>query len=202
NNLLSLDPAAATGNDVVEIVAHLYDFLVELDPDNTANVLPGQAQRWEVEADGRAIVIHRRDGVKFQYGNPLKAYDVDWSLHRVLKLNMALASAWKSYGFTADNVEALVTAPDEATVRIALAQPMDPKLVIYTLGTSVSAAVLDRKTVIQHERNGDMGHRWLKTRAAGSGAFTLDEWRAKDVLLMSRFDAYWRGPANFKRVVM
>lgn len=202
NNVLSLDPAAATGNDVVEIIANLYDFLVELDPGNPENVQPGLAYQWEVDPDGQSIVFQLREGVRFQSGNPVTAQDVVWSLQRVLKLNLALASAWKSYGFTADNVDSLITAPDEHTVRIALAQPMDPKLVIYTLGTSVSAAVLDRKTIMPHERNGDMGHRWLRTRAAGSGAFSLDEWRAKDVLLMSRFDAYWRGPANFKRVVM
>ena len=32
NNLLTLDPAAMTGNEVVGIVVNLYDGLVELDP--------------------------------------------------------------------------------------------------------------------------------------------------------------------------
>ena len=33
NNLLTLDPAAMTGNEVVGIVVNLYDSLVELDPE-------------------------------------------------------------------------------------------------------------------------------------------------------------------------
>jgi len=40
------------------------------------------------------------------------------------------------------------------------------------------------------------------THAAGSGAFVLNDWRANDVILMSRFDGYWDGPAKLKRVVM
>lgn len=40
NNMLSLDPAAMTGNEVVGIIVNLYDSLVELDPENLSRVLP------------------------------------------------------------------------------------------------------------------------------------------------------------------
>lgn len=202
NNLLSLDPAAATGNDVVEVVANLYDFLVQLDPRELERVLPGLAERWQIAEDGSSITLHLREGATFHSGNPVTADDAAWSLHRVLKLNLALATAWKSYGFTAENVTTHITAPDPYTLHITLPRRMDPRMVLYTLATSVSSAVVDRKTVMAHERNGDMGNRWLTTRAAGSGAFKLDEWRAKDVLLMSRNENYWRGPAAMRRVVM
>jgi peptide/nickel transport system substrate-binding protein len=75
-------------------------------------------------------------------------------------------------------------------------------MVLYTLGTSVSAAILDRKAVLAHQENGDMGARWLLNHAAGSGPFALTEWRAKDAMLLERFDGYWRGPAKLRRVVM
>ena len=54
NNLLSLDPAGATGNGVVEIAANLYDFLIELHPEDTTRMEPGLAQRWEVGPTGAA----------------------------------------------------------------------------------------------------------------------------------------------------
>ncbi|KKW66905.1 ABC transporter substrate-binding protein [Lampropedia cohaerens] len=202
NNVLSLDPAAATGNDVVEIIANLYDFLVELDASDLTRVRPALAERWSIAEDGRQLRFHIRQGVRFHSGNTLTAEDVAWSLQRVLKLNMALATAWKSYGFTADNVSDLITAPEPYIVQIRLPEPTDPKLILYTLATSVSAAVLDRQLVQQHARNDDWGRAWLTTRAAGSGAFTLDEWRAKDVLLMRRNPDYWAGPAKLQRVVM
>ncbi|MEC5385481.1 ABC transporter substrate-binding protein [Uliginosibacterium sp. H3] len=202
NNLLSLDPAAATGNDVTEINVNLYDTLVELDPANTSKLLPGLAERWTVSPDGKSITFNIRKGVKFQSGNVLTAEDAAWSLQRVLKINLALASSWKAYGFTAQNVEKQIRATDPNTLVIDLPEPTDPKLVLYTLGSSVSAIILDKKKVLENEKNGDLGAAWLTTNAAGSGPFILNEWRAKDVLLMTRFDGYWRGPAKLRRVIM
>lgn len=202
NNLLSLDPAAATGNDVVEIAANLYDYLIELDPQNTSKMLPGLAESWKVSPDGRSISLVLRKGVKFQSGNVLTAEDAAWSLQRVLKLNLAMASPWKSYGFSAQNVDKAIRATDAQTLVIDLPEATDPKMVLYTLATSVSAVVLDRKKVLENDKNGDLGAAWLTTHAAGSGAFALAEWRAKDTLLMNRFDGYWRGPAKLKRVIM
>jgi len=202
NNLLSLDPAGATGNDVVEIACNVYDYLVELDPLQTTTVKPGLAEHWAIAPDGRRITFTLRQGAKFHSGNPVTAEDAAWSLQRVLKLNLALASPWKSYGFTAQNVAGLVRATDARTLVIDLPAATDPKMVLYTLGTSVSAVVLDRKTVLANEKNGDLGAAWLTTHAAGSGPFKLDEWRAKEVLFMSRFDGHWRGPAKLRRVVM
>ncbi len=202
NNLLSLDPAAATGNDVVEIACNIYDYLVELDPTDTSKLLPGLAESWKVAPDGRSISFKLRSGVKFHSGNPLTAEDAAWSFRRVLKLNLAMASPWKSYGFSAQNVDQSIRATDASTLVIDLPTPTDPKMVLYTLGTSVSAVVVDRKKVLENEKAGDMGTAWLTTNAAGSGPFTLDEWRAKEVLMMSRFDGYWRTPAKLRRVVM
>lgn len=46
NNLLTLDPAAMTGNEVVGIVVNLYDSLVELDPEQLTTVRPALAKSW------------------------------------------------------------------------------------------------------------------------------------------------------------
>jgi peptide/nickel transport system substrate-binding protein len=202
NNLLSLDPAAATGNEVVEIAVNLYDHLVELDPLDTTRVLPGLAERWEIAPDGRRLSFHLRQGARFHSGHPVSAEDAAWSLRRVLKLNLALASPWKSYGFSAKNVDAAVRALDAQTLVIDLPQPTDPTMVLYTLATSVSGAVLDQRTVLEHEKNGDMGAAWLITNAAGSGPFRMTEWRPKEVLFMQRFDGYWREPARLRRIIL
>eukprot|EP01034_Spumella_vulgaris_P027241 gene27241-33932_t len=183
NNLLSLDPAGATGNDVLGVVANLYDYLVELDPHDLSQVRPALAESWEIAPDGMSITLTLRGDARFQSGRALTAADAAWSLQRVLKLNLAMASPWKSYGFSAGNAERLIQAVDARTLRIALPEPTDPKMVLYTLGTSVSAAILDRDTVLAHQKNGDMGAAWLLTHAAGSGPYALTEWRAKDAML-------------------
>jgi peptide/nickel transport system substrate-binding protein len=202
NNLLSIDPAGATGNDVLGVVVNLYDYLVELDPHDLSKVHPALAESWQIAPDNMSLTLTLRDNARFQSGRQLTAFDAAWSLQRVLKLNLAMASPWKSYGFSKANAETLIRALDARTLRIDLPEPTDPKMVLYTLGTSVSAAILDRDTVMAHQKNGDMGAAWLLTHAAGSGPFSLTEWRAKDAMLLDRFDKYWRGPAKLRRVVM
>ncbi|UOV20124.1 ABC transporter substrate-binding protein [Pantoea agglomerans] len=201
NNLLTLDPAAMTGNEVVGIVVNLYDGLVELNPQQLTEVRPALAERWSVSPDNRTLTFHLRDNVRFHSGNPLTSADAVWSMRRVLHLNLAQASVWKSYGFSRDNVDQMITAPDDHTLVITLPRPNDPQLVIYSLAALGSMVVLDSKTVQQHEVDGDWGNRWLTTHEAGSGPFRLDVWQAKDVLRMSRATDYWRGDAKMSRVV-
>ncbi|MBD8195961.1 MULTISPECIES: ABC transporter substrate-binding protein [Pantoea] len=201
NNLLTLDPAAMTGNEVVGIVVNLYDGLVELNPQQLTEVRPALAERWSVSPDNRTLTFHLRDNVRFHSGNPLTSADAVWSMRRVLHLNLAQASVWKSYGFSRDNVDQMITAPDDRTLVITLPRPNDPQLVIYSLAALGSMVVLDSKTVQQHEVDGDWGNRWLTTHEAGSGPFRLDVWQAKDVLRMSRAADYWRGEAKMSRVV-
>ncbi|KEZ66516.1 ABC transporter substrate-binding protein, partial [Pseudomonas amygdali pv. tabaci str. ATCC 11528] len=121
---------------------------------------------------------------------------------RVVTLNKALASTWKAYGYTADNVSKLMRAEGPSTFVLDLPKATDPMLVLNTLATSPSAFVIDRLTALQHARGDDLGAAWLTTNTAGSGAFKLDIWRANDVILMSRFEQYWRGPARLRRVIM
>lgn len=201
NNLLTLDPAAMTGNEVVGIVVNLYDGLVELNPQQLTEVRPALAERWSVSPDNRTLTFHLRDNVRFHSGNPLTSADAVWSMRRVLHLNLAQASVWKSYGFSRDNVDQMITAPNDHTLVITLPRPNDPQLVIYSLAALGSMVVLDSKTVQQHEMDGDWGNRWLTTHEAGSGPFRLDVWQAKDVLRMSRATDYWRGEAKMSRVV-
>ena len=70
NNLLTLDPAAMTGNEVVGIVVNLYDSLVELDPNRLTNVRPALAESWDISPDRSTITFHLRKDVPFHTGNP------------------------------------------------------------------------------------------------------------------------------------
>ncbi|HBX05834.1 MAG TPA: ABC transporter substrate-binding protein [Leclercia adecarboxylata] len=202
NNLLTLDPAAMTGNEVVGIVVNLYDSLVELDPNTLTNVKPALAKSWDISPDGKTLTFHLRDNVTFHSGNPLTAEDVVWSMRRLLHLNLAQASVWKSYGFSKKNIDQQIKALDDYTVQLTLPKANDPQLVIYSLGALGNLGVLDRKTVLSHEVNSDWGNRWLTTNEAGSGPFMLEIWQAKDVLRMQRNPNYWREEPKMNRVVL
>lgn len=202
NNLLSLDPAAATGLDAITVACNVYDNLIENDPHDATLIRPALAQTWDVGAGGRRLTLRLRPDLVFASGRQVEAGHAAWSLQRVLKLNLAPATVWKSYGFSRENVERSIRATDPLTLTIDLPQPTDPSLVLSTLATSMSAFVLDRDAVMAHDRNGDMGSTWLTTHAAGSGAFELETWRPKELLTLRRATRHWREPAKLRRVVM
>ncbi|HKS14158.1 MAG TPA: ABC transporter substrate-binding protein [Pseudomonas sp.] len=201
-NLFSIDPANAPGLDASGINANLYDTLVKRDNGNPDKHLPQLAERWEVSEDGKQITFHLRTDVTFHSGNALTADDVAWSLYRVMKLNFGLATTWKAYGYSVENIQQLIRASDAHTLVIDLPQPTDPLLVIDSLAISPSAVIVDRQQALKHEKNGDLGAAWLVTNEAGSGPFTLSKWTANDALVMTRFDGYWGGPAKMKRVLV
>ena len=202
NNLLSLDPGSATGLDAMTVACNLYDSLLELDTHDAVRLLPALAQAWTVEQGGRRLVFKLRQGVRFASGQPVLAEHAAWSLQRVLRLNLAPASVWKSYGFSAAQIASQVQAVGPHTLHIHLPQPTDPTLVLMTLATSMSALVLDRDTVLAHAQKDDQGAAWLTTHAAGSGAFVLQTWRPKELLILRQQIGHWRGDAKLRRVVM
>src|SRR5690606_8614532 len=65
--------------------------------------------------------------------------------------------------------------------------------VLYCLTSTVSS-VVDKKLVMEHEADGDLGYNWLKTNYAGSGPFAIKDWRANEVVVLERNPHYW-GPA-------
>ena len=202
NNLLSLDPGAATGLDAMAVACNLYDSLVETAAQDAARLVPALAQAWQVGQGGRRLEFQLRPDARFASGQPVLAEHAAWSLQRVLQLNLAPASVWKSYGFSAAGAAAQVQATGPHTLQIHLPQPTDPTLVLLTLATSMSALVLDRDTVLAHAHQGDQGAAWLTTHAAGSGPFVLQAWRPKELLILQRQPGHWRGAARLQRVVM
>jgi peptide/nickel transport system substrate-binding protein len=58
------------------------------------------------------------------------------------------------------------------------------------LATASVASIVDKKLVLEHESNGDLGYGWLKTHSAGSGRFVLRDWHANEIIILDRNDAY------------
>ena len=55
--------------------------------------------------------------------------------------------------------------------------------VLYCLSANVGS-VVDMKTVMANQANGDLGNAWLKTRTAGAGPYKLTEWAASDHVII------------------
>ncbi len=132
----------------------------------------------------------------------MTAEDVVWSLNRLMTVNLAQASFLKTHGFTKDNAAASFTAPDAKTVVVTLPKPVDPKLIVQTLGIVGPGSVLDSKLVMENEKDGDLGADWLNTHSAGSGKFDFEGWKSNDRVILTRNDEYWGEPSAMKRIIM
>lgn len=198
NNILTLDPAAISGREATGVIANLYDTLVELAADKKT-VNPGLASSWTIADDG-TITFTLREGAKFTSGNPVRAEDVGWSIKRNLGLGLVGAGVWTSFGYKANNIDQFLTA-DGNKITLKPAQPTDPQLTLGIFGKPDASAVIDMKTAMGHEVNGDKAAAWLKINAAGSGSFTLTRWASNEMLILTRFDDYFGEKPKMKRVI-
>jgi peptide/nickel transport system substrate-binding protein len=194
--VLSLDPQQATEGKAIEIMSNLYDRLVATTPDG--KIVPQLAESWQ--EDDKGITFKLRDAT-FASGNAVTANDVVYSLGRLLKLDQAAAANLKRVGYTKDNVDQLVKAVDDKTVRIDLSDQVTSELLLYRLAMSI-ASVVDSEEVQKHVANDDFGNAWLRTHSAGSGPFTLNRWSPNELVILDANKDYVTGAPKMRRVIV
>lgn len=201
DDITSLDPAESFEFAGSDVSRNVYQKLVNFDPmDLDAGYQPEIAESWAVSDDGKTITFTIRDGLTFHSGNPVTAADVEYSLRRAVILNKTPAFILTQFGFSADNVEQTIVS-DGNTVTIVTDKPYATSFVLNCL-TSTIGGIVDMKTVMENEKDGDMGNEWLKTNSAGSGAYKVVSWKPNEsVTLQSNPDFYLGAPA-MERVIV
>ena len=200
DDIVAIDPAQAYEFTSGELVTNLYDRLVQYDAEDTATLAPGLAVDWNADAAARTITFNLREGATFTSGNPVRGEDVVFSLARVIKLNLTPAFILAQLGWTPENVEQMVTT-DGNTVTIKYEGDFSPAFVLNVLA-SRPASIVDKKVVMEHEANGDMGNAWLNANAAGSGPFKLDAYTPSQMVRMSANEAYFKGAPKIGSVII
>ena len=200
SDLITLDPAEVFELSGGEIIANLYDRLMMYEPEDLTTLVGGVAESWEVSDGGKVITFTVRPGMTFHSGNPVTAEDVVFSLRRVVKLKKTPSFIVTQLGWTPDNVDDLV-AVDGDKARITITEEFSPGLVLNALSAGIGS-IVDRKTVLSHEKDGDLGHEWLKTNSAGSGPFMLKTWKANELVTLEAFPGYRHGEPAMKRVIV
>jgi peptide/nickel transport system substrate-binding protein len=201
SDVITLDPAEVFELSGGEIIANIYDRLMMFEPENLTNLVGGVADDWQVSGDGKSITFTIRSGLKFHSGNPVTAEDVAYSLQRVVKLNKTPAFIVTQFGWNKDNVDQLVQVVGDNQVKITITEEFSPVLVLNAMSAGV-ASVVDKKLVMEHEKDGDMGYEWLKSNSAGSGAFQLKSWKANETVSLDAFADYRHGKPAMNRVIV
>jgi peptide/nickel transport system substrate-binding protein len=185
DDLISLDPAEIFEFSGSEIAGNAYETLISFDYKDVTKLSSNVAESWTTSPDGKTHTFKIKPSKKFASGNPLTAEDVVFSLHRAVLLDKSPAFILGQFGLTKDNVKDKIkqTGPLELTLEVD--KPYAPTFVLYSL-TATVASIVDKKLVLQNEKDGDLGYGWLKTRYAGSGPFKIRDWKANEVVVLER----------------
>ncbi|EJF75620.1 hypothetical protein MEC_00175 [Bartonella alsatica IBS 382] len=200
----TFDPAQL--NDVygAEVIINVCDNLVSTATDDPAKIVPSLAKSWDVSSDDQStkITFHLRDGLKFNDGRPANANDLVWGMKRVVKLKMANAAIFNEYGVTEQNVDEAFQAPDEKTVVMKFDKPYPVELILNNIVASRATALLDRETIMKHEKDGDMGNRYLASHAACVGPYQINSWRPGEAILLRASSNYWGELPKLKKILI
>ena len=200
DEIISLDPADIYEFSSSEYMANTYDRLVMINPKKTSELKFAAAESYTVSDDGKTFDFKIRPGIKFHSGNPMTAEDAAFSLIRFVKINGNPAFIMNQFGLTKDNVEQMVRVKDPMTLEIELDKAYAPSFFLNCL--SYTSVVLDKKLVMSHEENGDMGNAWMKNHEAGSGPFMLKAYKPNDTLVLDTNESYWDGAPAIKHVLI
>jgi peptide/nickel transport system substrate-binding protein len=200
DDIVSIDPHEAFEFSGVDLNNNTYDTMIELDPTKPGELVPGLAESWSVADDGMTYTFKIKSGITFSSGNPLTAEDAAGSLRRVVKLNKTPAFILTQFGLTPENVDQMITFEGD-TVTLKTDKAYAPSFV-YNCLTAGVANIVDMKTVMANEAEGDMGNAWLKANSAGTGAYVLKSFKPNEGYVLERREGHWRGDAKLKTIFM
>lgn len=177
------DPAEVFDITNAEVNGNVYRTLVTADPHDATKSIPDLAEGWKISPDGKVYTFSLKPGLQFESGNPVTAADVVFSLQRLVKLNKAPAYYLTQFGWTSKNVDAMAVAISPSVVMLTFPVVQAPGMIFGSLADTC-AGIVDKLVVLSKQTNGDLGNGWLRTHSAGSGAYSLSEWRASERIVL------------------
>ncbi len=199
DDIITLDTAEVFEFSGAEITGNTYDRLIGYDPEDVSKIFGVAAQSWSISDDGKTFTFKMRPGIKFSSGNVMSAEDAAFSLQRAIILDKSPAFILSQFGFSADNVKDKIKAVGANTLTITTDKAYAPTFVLYCL-TATIASIVDKKEVLSHEVDGDMGYAWLRTHYAGSGPYEISQWKPSEIVVLTANADYWGGAPAMKNI--
>lgn len=186
----SLHPALSKGTHESWPMNHMYEGLLKIGEEGMA--VPGMAKSWTVSEGGKTYTFTLRDGVKWSNGDPVTAYDFEYSWKHVIKPETASDYVYQMYyikgayeanaqGGSMDDVG--IKALDEKTLEVTLVEPAPYFLELTSFYTYYP---INKKI---QEEDPD----WFKKpeKIVTNGIFKLSEWNHKENIKLRRNEYYY-----------
>ncbi|GAB3017550.1 ABC transporter substrate-binding protein [Niabella terrae] len=183
--IASLDPAFAKNQSTMWPAHQLFNTLVEID--DSLNIRPSLAIRWEISADKKVYTFYLRNDVFFHddacfpggRGRRLVAADVAYSFNRIIDPATASPGAWIFNG-KADSLQPF-TALNDTVFRLQLLRPYQPILGILSMQY---CSVVAPEAVEKYGKG-------FRAHPVGSGPFRFVAWEEGQALIFSRNARYF-----------
>ena len=167
-----LDPTLSRSYTTRIVFASICDKLFDID--EKLNLVPQLALGYETSADGKALTIKLRPGVKFHDGEPLDSRAAKYSLDRHLKMK---ASYRRAEIGAIDSVDAI----DPLTIRINLTAPFSP----------LPAQLADRAGMMVSPKAAEPTGDKFGLKPVCAGPYKFVERVQQDRIVVERFADYW-----------
>lgn len=200
DSISTFDPAQVGEVVTNELLQNTCDALTMFNPEAEAEVLPAFAESWDVSEDGKTLTFHLPQDAVFPSGNPVTAHDTVWSFKRVISLGYGNSAQLTEYGFSADNMDERITAPDDYTVVLKFGDVYPASLLLQAISSNRVATTLDSKLIMENEQDGDLGNAYLKDKTACYGPYSLAEWNQGQSVVLIANENYSGPKPNLERV--
>lgn len=185
SGISSLDPAFAKSQATMWPAHQLFNTLVEID--DHLKLVPSLAKSWDISEDRMIYTFHLRNDVFFHdddafvegKGKKLSAYDVEYSLYRIIDKDVASPGAW-IFNNKVDSVEPF-KAIDDSTFQLRLLRPYHPILGILSMQY---CSVVPKEAV---EKYGSE----FRRHPVGTGPFQFVAWEEGQSLVLKKNTDYF-----------
>ncbi len=191
DDIKSFDPQISTDVSGSEILRSLFEGL--MNEDSTGELVPGAATSFSVSEDKLTYTFNLREA-NWANGEPVKAGDFVYAWRRLVDPATASEYAWYMELMGIVNASQVVKgelAPDQLGVKalddktfqitIENALPYFPSMTTHASTFPVLQSVVEKH-----------GTQWTRPEnMVGNGAYTLDEYRPGEKVVMKRNPGYW-----------
>lgn len=191
-DISSLDPAFSTADPQYSCNAHVMNGLVRLKPGTLdfENLEGDLAKSWDLSEDGKVYIFHLRQGVQWHRGyGEFTAEDVKYTFDR--QKSKELGSPYSAKYQIIDEIKIL----DKYTVQFILKRPSPFFLLDQVLAYQGGLIVSKKQGEEQNGATEKMGIKLI-----GTGPFMVEEYRAKEKIVLVKNPDYFRGAPTLEKV--
>jgi len=184
----TLNPIVASETSSRDIISRIYSSLVSYD-NITQEVLPGLAQSWEYSDDNLELTFHMRRGVVWSDGEPLTAYDAEFTYRAIYdpKVENSLADIMRVNGEPFKG-----TAVDSFTFKVTIPSTFAP----FLLWAGAAVPVMPKHILEPELDKGtfDSAYNvsWPADKLVTCGPYLLEKYESGVKTVLRRNPGYYR----------